>query len=159
MSPFITRAEKRNLGALARIENECFTNPWSPSQLLYEITSGESLVLVAAEEEEALGFLIFRPLGEEGEIFNVAVSGSARRRGIGGALLQAAIQEAQRAQVENIFLEVRAGNAPAIALYQKYGFEKAGLRKKYYDNPTEDAVVMVRRSKTGGNKEYAHTIH
>ena len=89
-----------------------------------------------------------RTLLDEGEIFNIAVCRNARQLGIGGALLQAAIHHAEAENVENIFLEVRASNGPCILpCTKKYGFEPVGLRKKYYDNPTEDARIMVRRSK------------
>ena len=154
----LIRAEEKHLSALARMEKECFTNPWSSAQLLLELKNEYSFVLLAEKDGEFLGFVILRTLLDEGEIFNIAVCRNARQLGIGGALLQAAIQHAETENVENIFLEVRASNGPAIALYKKFGFEPAGLRKKYYDNPTEDARIMVRRSETRGETEHAHTL-
>ena len=154
----LIRAEEKHLSALARMEKECFTNPWSSTQLLLELKNEHSFVLLAEKDGEFLGFVILRTLLDEGEIFNIAVCRNARQLGIGGALLQAAIQHAEAENVENIFLEVLASNGPAIALYKKYGFEPVGLRKKYYDNPTEDARIMVRRSETRGETEHAHTL-
>ena len=108
----LIRAEEKHLSALARMEKECFTNPWSSTQLLLELKNEHSFVLLAEKEGEFLGFVILRTLLDEGEIFNIAVCRNARQLGIGGALLQAAIQHAEAENVENIFLEVRASNGP-----------------------------------------------
>jgi [ribosomal protein S18]-alanine N-acetyltransferase len=90
------------------------------------------------------GFLVARAVVSEAEILNLCVDPEKRRTGNAAALLQAAIAELQRLRVETVFLEVRASNQPALSFYEKHGFAPNGRRPAYYQNPTEDAVLMMR---------------
>jgi len=155
MSIIIKSADLCHLPEILRIERESFPDPWSKNHLRQRILDPASLVYVAAEThyapvgadapsgpEHLLGFAILQFIGPEAELHNMAVDQTAKRQGIGRLLLSALIQTAQGRGVEVIHLEVRAGNAPAIALYEGLGFQRVGLRRGYYQVPLEDAVLM-----------------
>ena len=100
------------------------------------------LALVNEGDSKVNGFIIGRQVAEEAEILNLAVVPAKRRRGEGGALLKAALEQFQTRRVSRVFLEVRESNEPAIAFYAKHGFRKTGRRAGYYHDPEESAVVM-----------------
>ena len=87
------------------------------------------------------GFALLRCF-DDAELIRIAVDTKQRRHGIGERLLDNLLQEARTREIHNIFLEVRSSNVPAIRLYEKAGFINAGIRKGYYSNPTEDAIIM-----------------
>lgn len=142
MNSFIVRPmEPGDVEAVALLEAEIFTRPWSCQGFLDAIT-GSSTIFLVAESHELLGYCGMYCGADEGEITNVAVSPSARRRGIGGALLDRLLMESRKAGICNVILEVRVSNEEAIRLYQKKGFTVAGLRKNFYECPAEDGYVM-----------------
>ena len=104
-------------------------------------------ILVAESEDvpqpQVVGFAAFHSVEHEAELRNIAVNPSDQRRGIARALLAAGIGGMQEAGVHKIFLEVRASNQPALALYSAAGFRVTGTRRGYYQNPSDDAQVMV----------------
>lgn len=138
----ITFAAPRDLQMIMALERECFAHPWSEAGILYELELPDSGVLAAREGTEIIGVAILRTLGDEGELYNIAVRESARRRGIGLDLLRRALQWAAGRGVRRVYLEVRRSNAAARALYRAAGFTVCGERKNYYDDPREDAVLM-----------------
>lgn len=140
----IRRAEERDLDALLALENECIAPPWSAGSMLYEILNPDAIFLVAQDAETTLGFAVLRKSVDEAEIFRVAVTASARRRGIGAALLRELMQAAERDGIQRLFLEVRVSNAAAIALYATCGFREIARRRGYYESPVEDALVLLR---------------
>lgn len=93
------------------------------------------------EHPELLAFLVARRIGAEWELENIAVAPSARRHGFGALLLRKLIGEASAANGESIFLEMRKSNLGARSLYRKFGFREQGLRKSYYSDPPEDAIL------------------
>jgi ribosomal-protein-alanine N-acetyltransferase len=93
-----------------------------------------------------VGYICVWVVGDELHINNVAVAPGMRRRGIAGALLEAALDHGRARGVRCAFLEVRASNVAAQALYRRFGFEPAGTRKRYYTHPVEDAVLMKREN-------------
>ena len=93
-----------------------------------------------------VGYIIGRKIPPEGEIYRIAVREDKRQRGIGYRLLSYALKTELGHGVETVFLEVREKNLPARALYRAYGFKEMGIRKGYYQNPTDDAVIMVKDS-------------
>ena len=103
------------------------------------------LALVGEEERKIIGFVVCRQVAAEAEILNIAVHLLSRRKGDGGELLKAALEELRVRKVRRVFLEVRESNAPAIAFYLKNGFCKIGSRAGYYHNPDEAATVMERK--------------
>ena len=100
------------------------------------------LALVREDDRKVIGFIIGRQVGGEAEILNAAVIVARRRKGEGGALLKAALDEFRARQVSRVFLEVRESNQAGIAFYEKHGFSKTGRRAGYYRDPDEAAIVM-----------------
>ncbi len=142
MSFEIKRLSEENSAAVAEIEKLCFSTPWSEATISSEIKSGFSDFFGAFSEEKLAGYIGGRTVAGETEIFNVAVSPEFRRKGIAKALIGKFIETVRKKETQVIFLEVRASNLPAIALYEKNGFVFCGLRKNYYTNPTENALLM-----------------
>lgn len=132
---------ERHLAVLAEIEKACFHAPWSESMLREEL--GKGIFLVAERGGQAVGYVGCQTVLDEGYITNVAVSPDARRQGIARALIVKLTDEARAAGLAFVTLEVRASNAPAIALYEGAGFGRVGVRKNFYTAPTEDAVLMT----------------
>ena len=132
---------ERHLAVLAEIEKACFHAPWSESMLREEL--GKGIFLVAERGGQAVGYVGCQTVLDEGYITNVAVSPDARRQGIARALIAKLTDEARAAGLAFVTLEVRASNAPAIALYEGAGFGRVGVRKNFYTAPTEDAVLMT----------------
>lgn len=132
---------ERHLAALAEIEKACFHAPWSESMLREEL--GKGIFLVAERDGQAVGYVGCQTVLDEGYITNVAVSPDARRQGIARTLIEKLTAEARAAGLAFVTLEVRASNAPAIALYEGAGFGRVGVRKNFYTAPTEDAVLMT----------------
>lgn len=133
-----------DIAQIAAIERICFPDPWSETALrLFLCEDGYAVVLCEGERVMAYGGLLWSV--DEGQIINIAVSPDARRMGYGRRVMDALIEEAVRKGCMQMSLEVRASNAPAIALYQQLGFETAGRRKNFYTHPTEDAFVMLKQ--------------
>lgn len=139
----LTPMTAEHIPQIAALEKACFSHPWTQSMLQEELWN-DAAVIIAAETEDGtiLGYAGLQTVLDEGYINNVAVSPAFRRQGVAGALIQAFIRFGQ-AKLAFLTLEVRASNAPAIALYEKYGFQKVGRRKNYYDDPKEDAILMT----------------
>ena len=140
----IREMAEADLGAVAQLEEEIFSMPWSRQGFADTLGREDVLFLVAYEEEKLLGYVGVYCTADEGEITNVAVSQSARRRGVGRALLETLIGMLAGRNIFRIVLEVRVSNEAAICLYGQQGFAVAGTRKNFYEKPTEDAYVMVR---------------
>jgi [ribosomal protein S18]-alanine N-acetyltransferase len=101
-----------------------------------------ALFLVAEAGDGIAGYVVALDAADEGEILNLAVSESGRRRGLGRALVQQIIEVLSGRGVTKVYLEVRESNAPARALYTAFGFREVGRRKQYYRRPVEDAIVL-----------------
>ena len=130
--------------AAAALAAVCFPDPWPVSGFAAELENPDSVFLVCGPPEALHGFAVARSCAPDGEILDIAVAPAARRQGLGAALLLAALQALQRRGVTDVYLEVRASNAPAIALYAANGFAPCGRRKNYYARPVEDAILMKR---------------
>lgn len=126
------------------IEEENFSIPWTESGFFSFLIRNDTLFLVAAEDNQILGYCGAVTVMDEGDITNVAVAKKCWNQGIGSLLVDALIRKTNEAGVTRLFLEVRAGNENAIHLYTKLGFKVTGLRKNYYELPAEDALVMKR---------------
>lgn len=126
------------------IETECFSHPWSRQSLENELNNETSLFLVAKEENEVIGYIGMSIVIDEGYIFNVAVRESYRNKGVATALINELVTYGKKNNFCFITLEVRESNLPAISLYSKFGFIKAGERKDYYSNPKENAILMTK---------------
>ena len=140
----IDKMTAASLDAVAAIEAECFSHPWSKKSLEESLEKENSLFLVAVEDEKVIGYVGMEVIVDEGYIFNVAVSADYRRRGVGYALVRELVTYSMKNSLCFITLEVRESNSSAISLYSKFGFIKAGERKNYYSDPTEAAVLMTK---------------
>ena len=143
MNCTVRPAAAGDLPALAALERECFSHPWSESSLAETMGNGRSLLLLAEREDEPLGYLGMEYVLDEGGITNVAVFSAHRRQGVADALLGELLRRAAALGLATVTLEVREGKAPSVTLDQKHGFVPVGRRKNYYTSPTEDAILMT----------------
>ena len=144
MQVSVRRAGTDDIGYVAAIEAECFSEPWS-EQAFSDVLYREDVVLLVADSGDGVdGYVCMYMAADEGEITNVAVKSDRRKTGIAQALMDELTGIAGQNGITKIFLEVRESNAPAIALYTGNGFEQNGLRKNFYRNPTENAILMVK---------------
>ena len=138
----IRRASSADVSALAEIERMCFSDPWTASGIQETIQYETTRAFVAESGDRAVGYVMARISGEEGEILNLAVLPKSRRKGIARCLLAEALGSIAAAGVTEAYLEVRQSNEEAIGLYQSQGFRPVGLRPDYYRDPQEDALVL-----------------
>ena len=129
---------------VAALERACFpADPWSEALFREALDNPAAAVLLAqGEGGSLLGYAVVSAVLDEGNLDNIAVAPEYRRRGVADALL-GALTGLGRECLALLTLEVRASNAPAIALYEKHGFRPVGRRRKYYSDPREDAVLMT----------------
>lgn len=135
--------EEVDIAAVAALEAESFSVPWSAAGFFDTLGREDVVFLVAYEEQVLLGYVGVYCSVDEGEITNVAVAPQARRMGVGRALLRALFAQLAQREIFRIVLEVRVSNTPAIRLYEQMGFCTQGIRKNFYEKPTEDAYVML----------------
>ena len=141
----VREAALSDLPTVERIERASFDDPWPTLALLQELAPSRLRLPLAAEcGGEVVGYLMAWRTPDQLHILNVAVDPDRRRRGIAGALLEAALAVASREGLQEVTLEVRPGNAAALALYRRHGFAAAGLRPGYYADTGEDALVLTR---------------
>ena len=139
-------ASSSDLDAVLAIEEASFTSPWTREMYLAEFENVDVwfCYLARNESREVLAFCSFWRVVDELHINNLAVAPAHRRRGIGAALLRAVLTEGARLGARRATLEVRRSNDAARYLYERLGFAPAGVRRAYYTNPIEDAVVLWR---------------
>lgn len=134
---------------IAALEAAIFPDPWSRDSIMSVICTEGAMCFTAVKDGRVVAYVLGRIIPPEGEIYRVAVSESERQRGIGYRLLDYAIKTSRGAGLETVFLEVRSQNIPAIALYKAYGFATVGKRAKYYQNPVDDAIIMLKAPRDG----------
>lgn len=137
--------KKSDVEQVARMESECFSEPWSAQAFTDALDKEEYLYMVAAEGMDVLAYCGMYRVLDEGNITQVAVRPDRRREGIGGRLLQDFMQKGKKLGVSAYTLEVRVSNPGAIRLYETCGFETESVRKGFYDFPKEDAYIMWKR--------------
>lgn len=135
-----------DLDAILLVEQASFTNPWTRDMYLAELDHPERSFFFLARDArlQVVGFCSFWLIGDELHINNLAVSPAERRAGAGSALLSRALAEGVHLGAVRALLEVRTSNTAARALYERFGFTVAGVRRGYYTNPAEDALVLWR---------------
>ena len=132
------------IDAVKELLDLCFgSSAWSRENVRSQLEKSDATCTVAVENGTIVGYLAFEQIEDEGSIVELAVHPDHRRQGIARELVRAALDNYF---VKEIYLEVRESNTPAISLYENLGFEKIGVRKGYYDNPKEDAVLMKKPS-------------
>ncbi len=140
----IEKMTAADLDAVAALEAECFSHPWSKKSLEESLGNENAVFLAAHEDGKVIGYVGMEVIVDEGYIFNVAVGADYRRRGVGYALVRELVTYGMKNNLCFITLEVRESNSAAISLYSKFGFIKAGERKNYYSDPDEAAVLMTK---------------
>ena len=138
----ITRMNEAHVAQVAALEKLCFSDPWSETSVASELDNPLSLWLIAEEEGTVLGYVGSQTVLDETDMMNIAVQPECRRRGIAAALIGELVNQLRERGSHILRLEVRESNVPAIALYESMGFTQLGLRKNYYRNPKENALIL-----------------
>ena len=137
----VTPEDTAILAAIEAIEAQTFSDPWSLQSICGSVNSLRTRVYAALDDTGTLmGYLFLTQVMDIADVDNIAVAPAFRRQGVASLLLETALDGMDA----EVFLEVRASNAPAIALYQKFGFTQCGIRRNYYEKPQEDALLMKR---------------
>ena len=139
----IEKMTERHVAQVAELEKICFGSAaWSEKSVASELTNSLALWLVAVEGDRVAGYVGSQTVCDETDMMNVAVHPEFRRQGIGEKLVEQLVTELKGIGSHALMLEVRASNGPAIGLYEKMGFQQVGLRKNYYRDPKEDALIL-----------------
>jgi ribosomal-protein-alanine N-acetyltransferase len=145
MSIRLRRLELADLDEIERIEQASYPTPWSRSMFASELAKPSSLSLGAVDEEGKLvGYLVLSRYVDAWHVMNVAVAPGRRRQGIASALLRRLLDATHGDARRGYTLEVRVSNVGAIALYERFGFKPRGVRRGYYTDNREDALIMWR---------------
>ena len=142
---------ERDLDGVLEVEGESFTNPWTRDMYAWELQNRAvcHIYVLRTDECRVAGFCALWLVVDEIHINNVAIRLHLRGRGLGTALLHHVFAEAGRLGARRATLEVRASNREALRLYARLGFAPAGVRRRYYSNPVEDAVILWREDAAG----------
>ena len=138
--------EPRDIQAVFALEQACFSLPWSREALEKELENSIARYLVAEHGGKLIAYCGMWLIIDEAHITNIAVEEAYRKQAVGTKLLCAAQDLARKEGMRSMTLEVRESNAPAIGLYEKLGFQAYGLRKKYYPDNGENALIMWNNS-------------
>ena len=133
---------KDHVAQIASLEKQCFGDPWSEDSIASELDNPLSLWLVAEQDGAVCGYVGSQTVLDETDMMNIAVRPDCRRQGIAAALIEELVSRLKERGSHILRLEVRESNAPAIALYNSMGFTQLGLRKNYYRNPKENALIL-----------------
>ena len=133
-----------DLDQVMEIEQDLFHVPWTREGFFTFLTRDDAMFLVVEEKGRILAYCGLLMVLDEGDVTNVAVRRDRQKEGIGNFLMESLIRLADGLGERIIHLEVRKSNETAIRLYERNGFTRDGIRKKYYENPVEDAVLMTR---------------
>jgi len=143
----IVKMNSNHIEGIAGIERECFSMPWSEKALADELENSNARFFAAVCGNTVIGYIgAFNAYGEV-SLTNVAVKSEFRKKGVACALLNELEKTVKAENAEFITLEVRASNEAAINLYSKLGYIQSGLRKGFYQKPSEDAILMKKEFK------------
>ena len=131
-----------HVSQIAELEKLCFHDPWSEKSIASELSNKLSLWLVALEDHRVVGYVGSQTVLGETDMMNIAVHPEYRRQGIANRLILDLIQGLSERGSHSLMLEVRISNEPAISVYHNLGFIEVGIRKNYYRNPKEDALIL-----------------
>mgnify|MGYP001781091637 FL=1 len=138
----IVKMQPEHVAAVAEMERQCFSNPWSEKSVASELDNPLSLWLIAEADGVVAGYVGSQTVLDSADMMNLAVSQDFRRQGIGEQLVNSLTEALAEKGVKTLLLEVRISNEPAKQLYQKLGFEIVGKRPRYYEKPREDALIL-----------------
>ena len=127
---------------VAALEKICFSDPWSEKSIASELDNPLSCWLVSLEGETVTGYVGSQTVLDQTDMMNIAVHPDFRRQGIARSLIEALTQALKKRGSRALMLEVRASNTPARTLYETLGFAPVGVRRNYYRNPKEDALIL-----------------
>lgn len=133
-----------DLEQVVDIEQNLFSVPWTKEGFLTYLMKKDTMFFVVEEKERILGYCSMMTVLDEGDILNVAVRSDRQKEGIGQFLVDSMLHMAEMQGIRLVHLEVRQGNGTARRLYQRLGFKEDGLRRDYYENPVENAVLMTK---------------
>ena len=136
-----------HINGVFKLSKECFAIPWSLDSISNELNNNKAKYVIAEDlsTNEVIGFVGVWIICGEGDITNIAVKSDYRNQGIASELLKNLFKICKKEDCNDLTLEVRASNIPAQNLYNKFGFKKEGIRKKYYQDNGEDAIIMWKR--------------
>ena len=138
----IIRMNESHVAQVAALEKQCFSDPWSENSVASELENPLSLWLIAEEDGAVCGYVGSQTVLDETDMMNIAVHPDCRRKGIAAALITELVSRLKARGSRVLRLEVRESNFSAIALYKAMGFTQLGLRKNYYRNPKENALIL-----------------
>lgn len=138
----VRRLGPESIPMVMELESLCFAYHWTEEQFRLGMERGAFRVLGVGGRCSLMGYIAYSVIEDEMEILNLAVHPDCRRRGLGGALLAHALEDCRQSGVRVCFLDVKVSNHPAIDLYGRFGFRKIGIRKKYYPDTREDALLF-----------------
>ena len=134
--------QPEHVAAVAEMERQGFSDPWSEKSVASELDNPLSLWLIAEADGVVAGYVGSQTVLDRAEMMNLAVAQAFRRQGIGELLVKSLTEALAEKGVKTLLLEVRISNEPAKQLYQKLGFENVGKRPRYYEKPREDALIL-----------------
>ena len=138
----ITKMSQCHVPQIAELEKLCFNDPWSENSIASELDNRLSCWLVAIANDKVVGYVGSQTVLGETDMMNIAIHPDYRKQGIATELISALIEALNERGSHSLMLEVRASNEPAKSLYLKMGFDVVGVRKNYYRNPREDALIL-----------------
>lgn len=138
----IRQMTEDDVAAVAALEEQNFSRPWSFDAFSKTLSDENYVVIIAKDRDALLGYCVLLCTGEEADITNVCTASATRGKGVATEMLTALMEAGAARGVTEFFLEVRESNTSARNLYTKLGFEEIGLRKNYYEEPKEHAVLM-----------------
>lgn len=139
----VRRMQTGDVLAVAALEQACFAHPWSADAFRESLENPNSRFFVLLSDSAVVGYIGANNVAGEVYMNNLAVLPEFRRRGFGGLLLSALISVSRAQQAAFVTLEVRAGNEAAVSLYRTFGFQQVGVRKNFYRDPDEDALILT----------------
>lgn len=140
----IRKMRVEDVAEVAALEKEIFSDGWSENAIKETLEQKQTILLVAFEGKKLIGYVFLYFVLEEGEIARIAVSPDYRRKGVGERMLLELEKLCEDKGIHKFLLDVRESNTGAYAFYEDYGFVKDGIRRNFYANPTEDAILMSR---------------
>lgn len=140
----IRRIRREDVPDVAELERKIFTDAWSEHAILETLNQKQTMLLSAYEDKRLVGYLILYYVLEDGEIARIAVDESYRRKGVASRMLRELEILCKDNGVSKLLLDVRESNAAAYAFYERQGFVRDGLRRNYYTDPVENAILMSR---------------
>lgn len=141
----IRKMTQKDVSQAAALEAANFSMPWSEAAFYEQLEKNNAIYMVAEKDDRIIGLCGLTESFGEADICNVSVDRDYQNRGVATTMLRDLMEEGSRKGIHAYTLEVRAGNAAAIHLYEKLGFMREGLRRGFYEHPREDAVIMWKR--------------